>query len=314
MRAIRVHRYGESDVLQLETVAPPEPQPNEVLIRVQAAGVNPFDWKIRSGMVKEVLPMPLPYTPGMDVAGIVEAVGTDVKAFQVGQSVYGELKMGAYAEFATASPDTIALKPRTLDFVQAASVPMVSMTAYQALFNHGDLKPGQTVLIHAASGGVGMFAVQFAKWRGAYVIGTASAANADFVRSLGANQVIDYRATPFEQVAQNVDVVLDTLGGDTQTRSYAVLKPGGILISTSAPPDTQEAQRRGVRAKMISTEASASLLEQIASLIDSGQVKTDIAQTFPLSQARQAQELSQKGHVRGKIVLQMSALGSALSQ
>ncbi|MEH2293341.1 NADP-dependent oxidoreductase [Nostoc sp.] len=307
MQAIRVHQYGESDVLKLETVAQPEPQPNEVLIRVHAAGVNPFDWKIRSGFVKEVLPMPMPYTPGMDVAGTVEAIGTDVKAFQVGQAVYGELKMGAYAEFAIASPDTIALKPQTLDFVQAASVPMVSMTAYQALFDHADLKPGQTVLIHAASGGVGMFAVQFAKWKGAHVIGTASAANADFLRSLGADQVIDYHATPFEQTVQNVDVVLDTLGGGTQARSYGVLKPGGILISTAAPPDTQEAQKQGVRAEIMSMEPSASLLEQIANLLDSGQVKTDIAQTFPLSEARQAQELSQKGHVRGKIVLQMSA-------
>ncbi|WP_375497167.1 NADP-dependent oxidoreductase [uncultured Nostoc sp.] len=307
MQAIRVHQYGESDVLQVETVAQPEPQPNEVLLRVQAAGVNPFDWKIRSGSVKEFLPMPLPYTPGMDVADTVEAIGTNVKAFQVGQSVYGELKMGAYAEFATASPDTIALKPETLDFVQAASVPMVAMTAYQALFDHADFKPGQTVLIHAALGGVGMFAVQFAKWKGAHVIGTASAANVDFVRSLGADQVIDYHATPFEQAAQNVDVVLDLLGGDTQARSYAVLKPGGILVSTAAPADTQKAQKQGVRAEMMIMEPSASLLEQIANLFDSGQVKTDIAQIFPLSQARQAQELSQKGHVRGKIVLQMSA-------
>ena len=307
MQAIRVHHYGGPDVLMLEAVAQPEPQPNEVLIRVQAAGVNPFDWKIRAGYVKEVLPMPLPFTPGMDVAGIVEAIGTDVKAFQVGQAVYGELKMGAYAEFATASPDTIALKPQTLDFVKAASVPMVAMTAYQALFDHADLKPGQIVLIHAASGGVGMFAVQFAKWKGVYVIGTASAANVDFVRSLGADQVIDYHATPFEQAAQNVDVVLDTLGGDTQARSYGVLKPGGILISTAAPPDTQKAQKQGVRAEIMSMEPSASLLEQIANLFDSGQIKTDIAQIFPLSQARQAQELSQKGHVRGKIVLQMSA-------
>ncbi len=160
MQAIRVHDYGELDLLILETVAIPEPQPNEVLIRVQAAGVNPLDWKIRAGYMKEIFPMPLPFTPGMDVAGTVEAVGADVKAFQVGQAVYGELKMGAYAEFATAPQDAIALKPKTLDFVQAASVPMVAMTAYQALFDYADLKSGQTILIHAASGGVGMFAVR----------------------------------------------------------------------------------------------------------------------------------------------------------
>lgn len=307
MQAICVHEYGESDVLKLETIAQPEPQPNEVLIRVQAAGVNPLDWKIRAGFMKEIFPMPLPFTPGMDVAGTVEAIGADVQAFQVGQAVYGELKMGAYAQFATAPQDAIALKPKTLDFVQAASVPMVAMTAYQALFDHADLKPGQTVLIHAASGGVGMFAVQFAKWRGAHVIGTASAANTEFVRSLGADQVIDYKATPFEQVVQNVDVVLDTLGGDTQARSYSVLKPGGILLSTPAPPDAQKAQERGIRAEMVNMEISASLLEEIANLLDSGQVKTVIAQTFSLSEARQAQELSQSGHVRGKIVLQISA-------
>lgn len=307
IQAIRIHNYGESDVLTLETIAQPEPQPNEVLIRVQAAGVNPLDWKIRAGYMKEVFPMPLPFTPGMDVAGIVEAIGADVKALQVGQAVYGELKMGAYAQFATAPQDAIALKPMTLDFVEAASVPMVAMTAYQAVFDHADLKPAQTVLIHAASGGVGMFAVQFAKWKGAHVIGTASAANAEFVRSLGADQVIDYNATPFEQVVENVDVVLDTLGGDTQARSYSVVKPGGILISTAAPPNAQKAEERGIRAEMMNMKPSASLLEEIASLLDSGQVKTLVAQTFSLSEARQAQELSQGGHVRGKIVLQINA-------
>ncbi|MEI1377406.1 NADP-dependent oxidoreductase [Nostoc sp. UHCC 0926] len=307
IQAIRVHNYGESDVLTLEAIAQPEPQSNEVLIRVQAAAVNPLDWKIRAGYMKEFFPMPLPFTPGMDVAGIVEAIGADVKAFQVGQEVYGELRMGAYAQFATASQDAIALKPKTLDFVEAASVPMVAMTAYQGLFDHADLKPGQTVLIHAASGGVGMFAVQFAKWKGAHVIGTASAANVEFVQSLGADQVIDYNATPFEQVVENVDVVLDTLGGDTQARSYSVVKPGGIMVSTSAPPNAQKAQERGIRAEMMNMKPSTSLLEEIASLLDSGQVKTIVAQTFSLSEARQAQELSQGGHVRGKIVLQINA-------
>ncbi|MEH2419684.1 MAG: NADP-dependent oxidoreductase [Nostoc sp.] len=307
IQAIRIHNYGESDVLTLEAIAQPEPQPNEVLIRVQAAGVNPLDWKIRAGYMKEIFPMPLPFTPGMDVAGIVEAIGADVKALQVGQEVYGELRMGAYAQFATAPQEAIAPKPKTLDFVEAASVPMVAMTAYQGLFDHADLKPGQTVLIHAASGGVGMFAVQFAKWKGAHVIGTASAANAEFVRSLGADQVIDYNTTPFEQVVENVDVVLDTLGGDTQARSYSVVKPGGIMVSTSAPPDAQKAEERGIRAEMMNMKPSASLLEEIASLLDSGQVKTLVAQTFSLSEARQAQELSQGGHVRGKIVLQINA-------
>ncbi len=307
MQAIRVHQYGNSDVLTLESVAQPEPQPNEVLVRVQAAGVNPLDCKIRAGKMKENFPMPLPYTPGMDIAGIVEAVGDDVQGFQIGQAVYGVVDKGAYAELATASPEKISLKPQTLDFVEAASVPGVATTAYQALFDHADLQPGQTVLIHAASGGVGMFAVQLAKWKGAHVLGTASAKNADFVRSLGADRFIDYQATPFEQVAQNVDVVLDTIGGDTQARSYSVLKPGGILVALSSPPDAQKAEEQGVRAKLISIEPSTRLLEEISHLIDSRQLKTDIARTFSLSEARQAQELSQTGHVRGKLVLQINA-------
>ncbi len=308
MQAIRVHQYGESDVLTLESVAAPEPQPNEVLIRVQAASINPVDCKIRAGNLQEVFPMPFPYTPGMDIAGIVEAMGDDVQGFQVGQAVYGEVEKGAYAELVTASPEKIAPKPQTLDFVEAASVPVVATIAYQTLFDHADLQPGQTVLIHAASGGVGMFAVQLAKLKGAHVLGTASAKNADFVRSLGADRFIDYQATPFEQVAQNVDVVLDTIGGDTRARSYSVLKPGGILVTIAgAPPDAQKAEELGVRAKWVDGKPSASLLEEISSLIDSGQLKTDIARTFSLPEARQAQELSQTGHVRGKVVLQINA-------
>ena len=308
MQAIRVHQYGESDVLTLESVAAPEPQPNEVLIRVQAASINPVDCKIRAGNLQEVFPMPFPYTPGMDIAGVVEAVGDDVQGFQVGQAVYGEVEKGAYAELVTASPKKIAPKPQTLDFVEAASVPVVATIAYQTLFDHADLQPGQTVLIHAASGGVGMFAVQLAKWKRAHVLGTASAKNADFVRSLGADRFIDYQTTPFEQVAQNVDVVLDTIGGDTRSRSYSVLKPGGILVTIAgAPPDAQKAQELGVRAKWVDGKPSASLLEEISSLIDSGQLKTDIARTFSLPEARQAQELSQTGHVRGKVVLNISA-------
>lgn len=307
MQAIRVHHFGGPDVLTLETIMQPEPQSNEVLIHIKAAGVNPIDWKIRSGHMQEVFPTSLPFTPGTDVAGIIEAIGADVTEFQVGQAVYGVLATGAYAEFATTPADMIAPKPQTLDFVEAASVPVVAMTAYQALFDYAALKPGQTVLIHGAAGGVGLFAVQFAKEKGAHIIATTSAKHAEFVRSLGADQVIDHNTTPFEQVVHNVDVVLDTLGGDTQARSYAVLKPGGILVSTAAPPDAQKAQQYGVRAEMMGMKNSVSLLKEIAHLLDSGQIKTVIAQTFALSEARQAQELSEKGHVQGKIVLQIEA-------
>jgi NADPH:quinone reductase-like Zn-dependent oxidoreductase len=308
MKAVRIHSYGEPETLVYEEAPRPEPGPGQVLIRVYAAGVNPLDWKIRAGYMRGMMDFPLPLILGMDVSGVVAAVGSGVTKFQTGQDVYGIVDMGlsgAYAEYALGHESTLAAKPQTLDYVQAASVPVVALTAWQALLEAGELSAGQKVLIHAAAGGVGIFAVQLAKWKGANVIGTASASNLDFLRELGANEVIDYKATPFEQVVSDVDIVLDTLGGDTRERSWGVLKPGGMLVATLPPPPQETAAQRGVRAAMVMIQPKAELLTEIATLLDSGQVKTFVDKVLPLAEVRQAHELSQTGHVRGKIVLQM---------
>jgi NADPH:quinone reductase-like Zn-dependent oxidoreductase len=212
---------------------------------------------------------------------------------------------GAYAEYVTAPVAQLALKPQTLDFSQAASIPVVASTSWESLFEKAGLAAGQSVLIHGGAGGVGMFAVQFARWKGAHVIATASATDLDFVRSLGAAEVIDYKGERFEEKVSNLDVVLDLIGGETQQRSWQTLKPGGILVSTTAPPSEEEAIKHGVRATMIQMHPSGELLAEIAGLIDSGQVQTFVGATFPLEQAGQAQEANRTGHVRGKIVIQV---------
>lgn len=308
MRAVRIHDYGGLDTLIYEEATRPDPAFGQVLIRVYAAGVNPIDWKIREGWFKSVFNYDLPLILGTDVAGVIEAVGKNVTHLQPGQAVFGVVDMtlsGAYAEYALGLADAIASKPESINFVQAASVPIVAMTAWQGLFEVGGLKPGQTVLIHAAAGGVGSFAVQFAKQQGLQVIGTASEQNLAYVRDLGADQVIDYHTTPFTEVVHDVDLVLDTVGGDVQTQSIAVLKPGGVLVSTAAPPDQTMAQQYGIRAAMMAVQPRATQLTEIANWIDQGKLKLPAQQVFPLQNARQAHELSQSGHTRGKLVLQV---------
>ncbi|HEY8750247.1 MAG TPA: NADP-dependent oxidoreductase [Tepidisphaeraceae bacterium] len=308
MKAIRVHAYGGVEKLVYEDAAIPVPQGGQVLIKVHAASVNPFDHKVASGAFAKFIPLKLPYIPGADFSGVVEALGANVSGFKIGDPVYGNSQpVGAYAQFVAAPATTIARKPKTLTHPQAASVPTASQTAWQALFDHGHLEPGQTVLIHAAAGGVGSFAVQFAHWKGAKVLATASAANADFVRSLGANQVIDYKATRFETVAKDIDLVLDLMGGDTQTRSFTILKSGGRLIATTQPPSKEEATRRGVTAEMMEMKASTAGLTQIANLLDSGAIKTIVGKSFPLANVAEAWTLSLSGHAQGKIVLEVPA-------
>lgn len=309
MKAIQIEQFGELDVLEYkEDIARPEPSEGEVLIHIHAAGVNPVDTLIRRGLLQKVAHYTLPLILGWDVAGVVEAVGTGVNSFKVGDEVYamtGMMPAGGYAEYVALPAANVALKPRSLTFIQAASVPLVSLTALQGLFDIAELSPGQTVLIHAASGGVGSFAVQLAKLRGARVIGTASAANQEFVKSLGADVVIDYRSTPFETVAHDVDVVLDLVGGDTQARSWQVLKPGGILASTVTPPEKPEASN--ARGAYVGAQPNGEQLKQIAELLDAGKVKTFVEIVLPLQEARRAQELTQNGHPQGKIVLQINA-------
>lgn len=303
MRAIQVHSYGGPDQLRLEEIAPPVPQAGEVLVRVHAAGVNPLDWKIRQGMLQAFRPVDFPYTPGIEMAGLVAEVGPGVTAFQVGQAVMGQVERGAYAEYVSVPIEVLALKPATSGFADAASIPVGATTAWQALFEHGGLVAAQRVVIQGAAGGVGLFAVQLAKWTGAQVIATASTANLDFVRGLGADMVVDYTTTAVDSVARDVDLVLDGVGGASINSSLATLRRGGTLISIAGPPPQDDAQALGVRAMMIRSNPSGELLEKIARMIEDGHLQVTAGKAFPLSAAQQAHEYGQKGGGRGRIVL-----------
>ncbi|CDM64159.1 Zn-dependent oxidoreductase, NADPH:quinone reductase [Pyrinomonas methylaliphatogenes] len=309
MKAVRIHRFGGPEVLTYEDAPRPQIASDELLVRVHGAGVNPVDWKIREGRLQQFLQHKLPLILGWDFSGVVEEVGSAVEGFKVGDEVYARPDIrrdGAYAEFIAVRAREVALKPKTLDHIHAAAVPLASITAWDALIKTARLEAGQRVLIHAAAGGVGHFAVQFARWRGAYVIGTASAANHDLVRELGANEMIDYRAERFEEKVKDVDVVFDTVGGDVQRRSWGVLKKGGMLVSIVDRPSEKTAEEYGVRAAYVFIEPDAEVLKQVAELIDAGVVKPVVENIFALSEARRAHELSQSGHVRGKIVLRVA--------
>src|SRR5580704_16986691 len=306
MKAIRIHQHGGPEVLAEVEMQRPAPGAKEVLIKVKAASVNPFDWKVRAGYMKEIFPLTFPATLGSDVSGTVEEVGPGAARFKRGDEVYVSLEVGAgggYAEYVVAKETIVAEKPGTLNHVQAASVPVAGLTAWQALFEVAQLRAGQKVLIHAAAGGVGNFAVQLAKAKGAYVIGTASSKNQAFLGELGVDKAVDYQKTRFEDVVQDADVVLDTVGGDTQERSFKALKKGGILVSIVQPPSQELAAKYGVRALFYGGHPSSSNLAEIARLIDSGKVKTVVETVLPLAEARRAHELSESGHARGKIVL-----------
>lgn len=301
-------------MLTYEDAPRPEPGEDDLLIRVHAAGVNPADWQIRSGK-RGVQKEPFSLILGFDVSGVVEATGRSVKHFKVGDAVYAMLH-GAYAEYVTGPATAVARKPRCLDHIQASAMPVVALTAWQALFDAGELSAGQTVLIQAAAGGVGHIAVQLAKWAGARVIGTASARNEDFLREIGVDEFIDYRTRRFEDVVRDVDVVLDAvvrdadeaidaLAGETLERSWGVLKKNGVLVSICARPSPEIAAAHGVRGKYVLAQSNASQLAEIAGLVDAGHVKPTIGAVLPLKDARKAHELSQTGHTRGKIVLRI---------
>jgi NADPH:quinone reductase-like Zn-dependent oxidoreductase len=306
MKAVRMHTYGGPDVLKFEDVPLPQPGQKEVLIRVHAAAVNPVDWKIREGLVRHFASHTLPLIPGWDVSGVVAARGTEVTRLKEGDEVYSRPDIGrngAYAEYIVVREAEVAPKPKSLDHVNAAAIPLAALTAWQALFDAAHLSAGQTVLIHAAAGGVGSFAVQLAKWKGARVIGTASERNHDFLRSLGVDETIDYTSKRFEEIAHDVDVVLDTISGETQKRSWKVLKKGGILVSILAQPSQEEAAAQGLRCAHTFVQPSVAQLGELANLADSGKLKTHLDAVLPLREAAQAQERNKTGHTRGKIVL-----------
>lgn len=308
MKAVRIHEYGGPEVLRYEDAPRPEAGPGEVLIRVHAASVNPVDWKVRAGYAKDRLKYKMPFIPGWDVSGVVEAVGGGVSRLKVGDEVYSRPDIsrdGTYAEYVVVKESEVALKPKSIDHVHAAAIPLAALTAWQALFDGAKLSAGQTVLIHGAAGGVGTFALQFAKMKGARVIATASKKNHEFLRSLGADEVIDYNTTKFEDVVRDVDVVLDTITGETADRSYQVIKKGGIYVSILAPPSPEKAAAHGVRTHHTFVQANVEQLNEIAKLVDSGKLKLTIEKVFPLAEARAAQELNAQGHTRGKIVLRV---------
>ncbi|GCE23775.1 NADP-dependent oxidoreductase [Dictyobacter kobayashii] len=308
MKAIRIHGHSDPAELVYEDVPQPQPGPGEVLVRVYAAGViaPELTWsetyETRAG-IKRTLPI-----PGHDLSGVVDAVGAGVNDINVGSAVYALTAFdrdGSAAEYMIALPEELAPRPRSLDHVQAAAVPLTALTAWQAFFKHGGLVAGQRVLIHGAAGGVGVFAVQLARWAGAYVIGTGSARNRDFLRDLGANEVIDYTSTRFEDAVNEVDMVLDMVGGDTQERSWQVLKKDGVLISVASPPSVEQAKAHGVRSVWFIVEPDRQQLLQIGQLIDSGKIRPIVDTVFPLSEGRQAYAQGAKGRTRGKIVLRV---------
>uniref|UniRef100_UPI0031D3EE62 NADP-dependent oxidoreductase n=1 Tax=Streptomyces hawaiiensis TaxID=67305 RepID=UPI0031D3EE62 len=307
MRAISQDVLGGPEVLKEVEIERPVPKPNEVLVRVRAAGVNPTDWKHRAtgGFLGEP-----PFVLGWDVSGVVEAVGIGVVAFAPGDEVFGMLPYpyghGSHAEYVIAPVRALAPKPAGVDHTQAGALPLVSLTAWQALTEHADLRPGQRVLIHAAAGGVGHVAVQIAKARGAYVIGTASAGKHEFLRSIGVDETIDYRETDVTEAVKDVDVVLDTIGGDNSLHSLRVLRPGGVLVSIlpgGSDDLYEEAERLGVRALRMLVDADRGGMEAVAELVEAGKLRATIAGTFPLAEAAEAHALGDTGRTTGKLVL-----------
>lgn len=300
MKAARLHDYGSADQIKVEDAPRPEPAAGQVLVRLKAVGVNPADWKMRQGYYKDYFPLQFPWIPGMEGSGIVEAVGPNVTLFEPGQQVFGIIN-SSYAEFGVALAAELQLKPDSLSFEQAASITVGALTAWGAI-QEADIKPGQRVLVHGAAGGVGLYAIQFAKGKSAHVIATTSGANVDFVKSLGADEVINYQTTRFEKVVQDVDAVIDTVGGELIERSFSVLKPDGVFVTVAGMVDPNAAQARGIRASSAG-RASADNLGQIARMVAENKLKTQVATVLPLVKASEAHELSQTGHGRGRIVL-----------
>lgn len=308
MKAVRIYAYGGKDQLKVEDAPMPQMGDKDVLVRVVASSVNPVDWKIREGYLKEIVPYKLPVVLGWDVSGVVAAIGRDVTAFKPGDAVYSRPNIsrdGTYAEFIAIDESEIAFKPNTIAHASAASLPLAGITAWDVLVKTAEIKTGDRVLIHAASGGVGSLAVQLAKTRGAYVIATTSSKNAALVKSLGADEIIDYREQAFEQCVRDVDIVFDTLGGEVQEKSWQVLSPNGILVSIISPPPADRARAHNVRSAFVFIGPDAQVLTELAALVDAGKIRPIIAAEFALEDIMKAHLLSESGRAVGKIVLQV---------
>ncbi|WP_248910300.1 NADP-dependent oxidoreductase [Halocatena marina] len=306
-----MHEFGSPDVLRYEDAPRPEPLDDEVLVRVHAAGINPVDWRIRQGMpMVSMLPEnPFPLILGMDVSGVVEQVGVSVTGFESGDAVFGVNgfpELGSYAEYSATSTEQLAPKPESLDHGEAAGVPVVTQTAWQALFEYADCTADQRVLIHGAAGGVGHMAVQLAKWKGADVIATASGYSEEYLRNLGVDEFVNYREERFEAVIDDVDIVVDTIGGETQERSVDVLTENGVLVSVVGQPSGALAGEHDIDVAVVSGRSNTpSLLTTISELIDAGEVRPTISAEIPLENTSRAHEVGETEHVQGKLVLRV---------
>ncbi|MDE0880236.1 MAG: NADP-dependent oxidoreductase [Sphingomonas bacterium] len=309
-RGVVVPRFGDAGVLSLDHIPYPRVEGDDVVVRVRAASVNPVDWKIRNGDFPPVQRKNLPVVLGRDLAGTVADRGPSVSDdVATGDRIFAHIGFdrGAQADYVIVKSSELSTMPTTLDFAEAGAVPLAAMTAWQGLFDHGGMTAGQRVLVHGGAGGVGMFAIQLAKAKGATVLTTAGADDLDFVRALGADTAIDYRNGKFEDVATDIDLVLDLIGGETRDRSWGVLKRGGILVSTLDQPDREKAAAHGVRAaERWLAEPDAAQLGEIAALIDMGKVVVEIGETYSLTDVATAYDRQENGHVRGKIVLMMT--------
>ncbi|WP_047043231.1 NADP-dependent oxidoreductase [Vibrio mexicanus] len=309
MRAVRIHQYGGTETLKLEQIEKPQLNDDDILIQVKSAAINPVDWKIREGYLKEFIPYSLPVTLGWDVAGIVTEVGAKVTGFAIGDEVFSRPNIardGSYADFIAIKADEAVLKSPKLDFAQAAALPLAGITAWQCLVDVADIQAGQRVLVHAGAGGVGHLAIQIAKAKGATVIATASTANLPLLKELGADETIDYTQGALSEQIEKVDVVLDTMGGEVQKSSWALLNTNGMLVSVVEPPSEEITKEHNVRAAFVFIEPSARILGELNALVESDQLRPVIEHRFPLEKIVEAHEQSQSGRTRGKIIVDVS--------
>jgi alcohol dehydrogenase len=310
MKAAQINGYGGQAVLRaVNTADKPVAANDQVLVEVHAAAVNPFDWKVREGLVRQMAELSFPATLGGDIAGTVAVIGAGVSGFETGQAVYGQANalggQGSFAEFTPVKAAQLAAKPASISFTDAAALPLVAVSAYQALVDHMDLQPEQKILIHGGAGGVGSIAVQLAKYLGAYVATTTNATDIDFVKNLGADEVIDYQTQDFSTLLKDYDAVYDTVGSEINTKSYTILKPGGALVSMVEQPNQQLIDKYAIRYTAQFTRTTTERLTKVAELVDSGALKPVVDKIFPLDQAAKALEYLKTNHPRGKIVIQI---------
>ncbi|MDN3451042.1 NADP-dependent oxidoreductase [Planococcus sp. APC 3906] len=310
MKAIVIDQYGDKDVLQEREVDQPSIHEDQVLVEIHATSINPIDWKVRAGYLTDMLPFEFPIILGWDAAGIIVKKGSNVRNFEVGERVFtrpATTRQGTYAEYAPVDENLLAKMPASMSFEEAAAIPLAGLTAWQCLVDFAGVKKDDKVLIHAGAGGVGTFAIQIAKSLGAYVTTTASEENEEFVKSLGADQVINYKTEDFSQILHDYDFVLDSMGGEVQSNSYKVLKPKGKLVSIAAPPNEEEAQKYEVEAGFLWLDPKGEQLQKLADLYEAGKLKAVIGETFDFNEKslQAAHALSETHHARGKIVIKV---------